>query len=71
MMKIKMRYAISSFEETWIKVCYKFFEKHGMYDWYLIDKDRAFREMMIDSKGTLNPTQLRNKIDDLYKSVGV
>jgi hypothetical protein len=65
-----MRYSISSPEETWVKVCYKFIERHDFTYWYVIDREQAHREMMKDSNGTLDPIWLRNKIDELYRSVG-
>jgi hypothetical protein len=67
----KLRYAISSHEEIWVKVCYKFFANHDFTYWYVIDRDQAFSEMMQYSNGTMSPTWLRNRIDELYKSVGV
>ena len=66
-----MRYAISSPEETWVKVCYQFFRRHDMTYWYVIEREQAFTEMMEDSNGALHPSWLRQKIDDLYKSVGI
>jgi hypothetical protein len=66
-----MRYAISSQEETWVKACYKFFETYGMWDWYTVDQDQAVREIMRNSGGSLNPVWVKNKINDLYESVGV
>jgi len=66
-----MRYVISSPEEMWVKVCYKFFQRHDLTYWYTIDREQALREMMNDSNGTLDPIWLRNKIDELYRSVGV
>lgn len=66
-----MRYAISSHEEAWVKACYRFFETHGMWDWYTVPRDQAVAEIMKNSGGTLNPIWVRNKIDELYESVGV
>jgi hypothetical protein len=66
-----MRQAISSQEEAWVKACYRFFETHGMWDWYTVDRDQAVAEIMKNSGGTLNPVWVKNKIDELYESVGV
>jgi hypothetical protein len=44
-----MRYAISSFEEQWVRICYKFFETYGFYNWHEVDKQTAFKFMMITS----------------------
>lgn len=66
-----MRYAISSQEEAWVKACYRFFETHGMWEWYTVDRNRAIKEIMKNSGGQLNPAWVRKKIDELYDSVGV
>lgn len=66
-----MRYAISSSEEIWVRVCAKFFERHGEWDWFLVPKRQAFEEMMKDSKGTMSPQILMARIGMLYQSVGV
>lgn len=66
-----MRYAISSQEEAWVKACYKFFETHGMWDWYTVNQDQAVREIMKNSGGALDPVWVKNKIKELYNSVGV
>lgn len=65
------RYAISSNEEVWVRICAKFFERHGEWDWYIVPKKTAFMEMMQDSKGAMNPQVLTERIDMLYRSVGV
>jgi hypothetical protein len=44
-----MRQAISSQEEAWVKACYRFFETHGMWDWYTVDRDQAVAEIMKNS----------------------
>lgn len=64
-----MRHAISSQEEAWVKSCYQFFEAHGMWDWYTVDRDKAVGEIIKNSGGTLNPVWVKNKINDLYESV--
>lgn len=66
-----MRYAISSQEEMWVKACYKFFERHGHWDWYKVDQQQAFHEMMKDGQGAINPTDLKQRIKELYQSVGI
>lgn len=66
-----MRYAISSSEEIWVRVCSNFFSNHGTWDWYLVPPEQAFREMMIYSKGTANPSDLKKRILELYESVGI
>lgn len=66
-----MRYAISSTEEEWVRLCYRFFERHGFYNWYLVPKDEAWKEIMIDGKGCISPHMLRIKLYDLYESVGI
>lgn len=67
-----MRYAISSQEEIWVKVCYKFFEKNDMTYWYAgVSQEEAFHQMMKFSNGTANPTDLKRRIKKLYESVGV
>jgi hypothetical protein len=68
---MKTRYAISSPEEIWVRVCSKFFETHGEYDWYKISQKQAFNEMMLSSKGTGNPRDIKKRIAALYKSVGI
>jgi hypothetical protein len=65
-----MRYSLSSFEEQWVVVCYKFFEKYGFYEWAEIDKETAFKFMMKESNGQINPAILKEKINELYKSTG-
>ena len=66
-----MRYAISSNEEVWVRVCTKFFERHCEYDWCEVDQDQALLEMLNDANGQLNPMELKRRIHNLYKSVGV
>lgn len=65
------RYAIASLEETWVTLCYRFFERHGFYDWYLVPRDEAWKEMMIDGEGHISPHMLRIKLYELYESVGI
>ena len=65
------RYAISSSEEVWVRVCAKFFERHGTFDWYVVTQEQAFHEMMRDSNGQALPHDIRARIGMLYKSVGV
>jgi hypothetical protein len=69
--KMETRYAISSFEEIWVKVCYRFFERNGYYDWYEVDMRDAFNEMMEESNGNINPIWLKERIKKLYESVGI
>jgi hypothetical protein len=67
-----MRYAISSQEEIWVKVCYKFFEQTDMTYWYAgVSQEQAFNQMMKLSKGTANPTDLKRRIKVLYESIGI
>ena len=65
------RYAILSSEEVWVRVCAKFFEHHGNWDWYLIPEDQAFYEMMQYGNGIISPQNLRARIGMLYQSAGV
>lgn len=67
-----MRYAISSQEEIWVKVCYQFFEENDMMYWYAqVSQEQAFHQMMKFSNGTANPADLKKRIKELYESVGV
>ncbi len=66
-----MRYAISSPEEVWVRVCSEFFLRHGSWNWYQIPKEQAFHEMMKASNGQANPSDFKKRIDCLYESVGV
>jgi hypothetical protein len=65
-----MRYSLSSFEEQWVIVCYKFFEKYGFHEWAEIDRETAFKFMITESKGHIDPVTLKEKINELYKSTG-
>jgi hypothetical protein len=65
-----IRTALSSQEEQWVIVCYKFFLSHGFCDWYKIDQNKALIFMMKEGKGHVDPVFLSNKIAELYKSVG-
>lgn len=65
------RYAIGSMEEIWVVCCYKFFEKYGFYEWYVVEKEDAFKEMMKFSNGNANPSEIMRRIEELYNSVGV
>ena len=66
-----MRHAISSSEEIWVRVCAKFFERHGEYNWYKVDQNQALVEMLKDANGQANPYDLRHRIHNLYKEVGI
>jgi hypothetical protein len=68
---MKSRFAISSSEEIWVRACFEFFQKHGFYNWHMIPKDKALHEMMKSSNGTANPSELKQRIDHLYESVGI
>lgn len=65
------RYAVSSNEEIWVRVCHRFFLDHGFYDWYSVSQEDALREMLKYSNGTANPDDIRRRIAALYESVGV
>jgi hypothetical protein len=67
----KMRHAISTMEEVWVRSCYKFFEKNGFWDWYQVPKEKAFHEIMMFSKGQGNPRLFKERIEELYKAAGV
>ena len=64
------RYAISSNEEIWIRLCYKFFLTHGFYDWYQVSREDAFQEIMSYSNGEAYPQNIKQRVDILYDSVG-
>lgn len=64
-----MRQSISSWEELWVRICYRFFERHSFWEWYRVPKNQAFHEMMKDSNGQANPKLLKEKIDELYDSI--
>lgn len=65
------RYTIATGEEIWVRACYQFFEKNGFWDWYTVPKEIAFHEIMIATRGQGNPKVIKEKLDELYKSVGV
>jgi len=65
------RYAVATPEEIWVRACYQFFEKNGFWDWYLVPKETAFREIMIFTRGQGNPAMVKEKLDELYKAAGV
>jgi hypothetical protein len=65
-----VRYAISSSEEVWVRICSEFFQRHGTWDWYQVPRDQALREMMKASNGVTDPTELMRRIEMLYESVG-
>jgi hypothetical protein len=66
-----MRYALTSPEELWVIACYKFFEEYGFLSWYKTNKHDALRHMMQTSKGKMDPSFLKSKIDELYNGVGL
>ena len=68
---MKARYAISSDEEIWVRLCHKFFLTHGFYDWYMVSREDALREILSYSHGEVNPADIKKRIDILYDSVGV
>ena len=64
------RYAISSFEENWVKICHKFFEEYGEFDWINQTPEEAFVFMINNSTGNFSPMALKLRITELYESVG-
>jgi hypothetical protein len=66
-----MRYAVYSDEEIWVKLCSEFFKKHGTWDWHIVPVEEAFHEMMRSSNGAANPSDIKRRIEVLYKSVGI
>jgi hypothetical protein len=70
-MTILYRNSISSDEEAWVKACHKFFEAHGAFDWYTVDRKQAVAEIMKNSGGRLNPVLVRKRVDKLYDDTGV
>lgn len=70
-MKEPTRYAISSPEEVWVRACSKFFEKHGTWDWFTVPKNVAFVEIMENTRGQGNLADIKQRVENLYKSAGV
>lgn len=66
-----VRYCISTNEEVWVRACNQFFEKNGRWDWYLVPKERAFKEIMAFSRGQGYATFIKQRVDELYKNAGV
>jgi hypothetical protein len=65
------RHCISTFEEIWVRACNEFFEKNGRWDWYIVPKETAFRQIMTFTRGQGNPDLIKQKVEQLYKDAGV
>lgn len=40
-------------------------------EWYELERDNMIKYMMKESKGQMNPYVLKDKVNELYRSVGV
>lgn len=70
-MKEPTRYAISTQEEVWVRACNEFFEKNGRWDWFCVPKEKAFEEIMKNSRGQGNPHLIRERVYKMYEDAGV
>ena len=64
-----MRYALKSKLELFIIYAAKYMEKYS--DWPDHDHENMVAYIMEESKGGMNPYVLRDKVIELYRSVGI